>query len=788
MGAGSGEGEEGELPSGGAADDGGAGAAGTAGGEISLSVEETNKLRARLGLKPLREDGGEDREAAERQRHADRVGQAKKDAEGRALREKLAEFRQRRQMEQELQQTKWLGVKENEEEDDLAKWVEKSREAERARRADEQDQMQRLQKMLDDSDQDDSEKDEPAYTGADLAGLKVRHGADEFGAGEGVVLTLADRGILDDRGELNEDQDELEVGLLAEQRRRAAERAKAKGQDRDQGMRDLEKGVILSKYDDEDRDADVALKIGSDGAIAAEEAMTVEEMRMKKERGKFAVGKKAENLETSAKVMEDQYTKEELGAMMQKSKKHRRKRKKEKRLTDTDLDALEKTAPQKAPSSRACVEAPSSAGAAQTASRPPAPSIQEIKESRKRAYKRALDEAANEDRFFKQRETSAMETEQGEAVPRAGEGVAAPQGKAFVLQQVQAQRGKVSALDQSNHQMYAGEAFTETTEFVNTMKHNTEQKRREEQHEAVGPGPGPGSGQPGSTAVEAPGPGSAGAGSSGAGPSGAAPVPESAPVRAPTPRFGATDSEAAGMPGKLSSSGAEGEAGPSERNIQKGLGAALEMLKSRNELGKGKIEWAGRTNDKKSGKVRDVLESFQDKNRFAQDVEFALTRRDEFGRVMTPKEAFRQLCHQFHGIAPGKNKQEKKIRQYKEELKQKKASQGDTPLQMMGSLKAAQKSNSTPYMVLSGTVKPGQSSVAQGTFSVGPEAPAAASPAPALGGWAAAGATASAAPKPPPAARSRVQMALGGGAPKRQPVAAPGATPGAAPAKRPRTD
>merc|ERR1719201_511092 len=104
------------------------------------------------------------------------------DAGGRALREKLAEFRQRRQMEQELQQTKWLGVKENEEEDDLAKWVEKSREAERARWADEQGQMQRLQKMLDDSDDDESEKDEPAYTGADLAGLKVRHGADEFGA------------------------------------------------------------------------------------------------------------------------------------------------------------------------------------------------------------------------------------------------------------------------------------------------------------------------------------------------------------------------------------------------------------------------------------------------------------------------------------------------------------------------------------------------------------------------------------------------------------------------------
>ena len=33
------------------------------------------------------------------------------------------------------------------------------------------------------------------------------------------------------------------------------------------------------------------------------------------------------------------------------------------------------------------------------------------------------------------------------------------------------------------------------------------------------------------------------------------------------------------------------------------------------------------------------------KEKLASDIETALTRRDEFGRVMTPKEAFRALCH-----------------------------------------------------------------------------------------------------------------------------------------------
>ena len=777
-----------EVPA--AAADGVGSTAPGGGAEISLSVDETNKLRAQLGLKPLREGGREDLEAAERKRHAERVGRAQKDAEGRALREKLAEFRQRRQLEEELQKTKWLGVKESEDDDDLSKWVDKSRAAERARREEERGQMQRLQKMLDDSEDEDSEGGEagPTYTGVDLAGLKVRHGADEFEAGEGAVLTLADRGILDDRGELNEGVDELEVGLLAEEKRRAAERAKTKGQDRDQGVKDLERGVILSKYDDvAEAEARVALEIGSGGTIAKEDAKTAEEMKLNSERQQFARGKKAENLLTTAKVMEDQYTKEELGAMMQKSKKHRRKRKKEKRLTETDLDDLEKAQPKEPPthgSGGRSLQSTAAPVAAKTTAAAKAPSVQEIKESRRRAYAQAMDVAANEDRFYKEREASAMDIERtGHPEPPA-----APLGKSFVIQQVRARQGKTTALDQSNERLYTGEAFTETTEFVNTMKHNSELKNHQKQ------GAGPEARDP-EHLVSGAGKGAPAKVGTGPGPSGESRFVdrsgEGADAAGVTPAAAYPGRSVQGVgeePREADEAAAGTAAGPSERNLQKGLGAALEMLKSRNEL-KGRIEWAGRTNDKKTSKVRDVVESFQDKNRFAQDVEFALTRRDEFGRVLTPKEAFRQLCHQFHGIAPGKNKQEKKIRQYKEELQQKKAGQGDTPLRMMGSLKTAQKKNNAPYLVLSGTVKPGQSSLAQGTFSVDPEADAE----PRAGGWAAA-APVAAEPPPPPAAaaaaaagggsgaRPRVQMSLGG-APKRKPAGLPGA---AGPPKRSR--
>ncbi|CAN0878384.1 SART-1 family protein DOT2 [Linum grandiflorum] len=46
-----------------------------------------------------------------------------------------------------------------------------------------------------------------------------------------------------------------------------------------------------------------------------------------------------------------------------------------------------------------------------------------------------------------------------------------------------------------------------------------------------------------------------------------------------------------------------------------------------------------------------------------------IERTDEFGRIMTPKEAFRVISHRFHGKGPGKMKQEKRMKQYQEELK-----------------------------------------------------------------------------------------------------------------------
>ena len=47
----------------------------------------------------------------------------------------------------------------------------------------------------------------------------------------------------------------------------------------------------------------------------------------------------------------------------------------------------------------------------------------------------------------------------------------------------------------------------------------------------------------------------------------------------------------------------------------------------------------------------------------ASGKEIKLEYRDDLGRLMTPKEAFRQLSYNFHGIKPSKKTREKRERQ-----------------------------------------------------------------------------------------------------------------------------
>ncbi|MEW5309033.1 MAG: hypothetical protein WDW38_000945 [Sanguina aurantia] len=168
-----------------------------------------------------------------------------------------------------------------------------------------------------------------------------------------------------------------------------------------------------------------------------------------------------------------------------------------------------------------------------------------------------------------------------------------------------------------------------------------------------------------------------------------------------------TEKEAAEREG-VAASGSEDVGITGERSIGRGLASVLGLLHDKGVL-KQKLEWSGRTNDKKANMVLgldDVYTGGSHEEHIARAVEAALTTRDQYGRVLTPKERFRELCYKFHGIQPSKNKIDKRIRQDTEEIIVKKAATSERPSDELEAMRELQKSSGSAYIVLSGKGAP----------------------------------------------------------------------------------
>lgn len=74
---------------------------------------------------------------------------------------------------------------------------------------------------------------------------------------------------------------------------------------------------------------------------------------------------------------------------------------------------------------------------------------------------------------------------------------------------------------------------------------------------------------------------------------------------------------------------------------------------------------------------------------------------DEFGRALTPKEAWKALSHKFHGKGSGKMKTEKRLQKIKEEQKKEAMISGDTPLSMNKAFQIRQEKAGQAHFVLS---------------------------------------------------------------------------------------
>jgi U4/U6.U5 tri-snRNP-associated protein 1 len=94
--------------------------------------------------------------------------------------------------------------------------------------------------------------------------------------------------------------------------------------------------------------------------------------------------------------------------------------------------------------------------------------------------------------------------------------------------------------------------------------------------------------------------------------------------------------------------------------------------------------------------ARENLEAFKN---YKPDVNIVYY--DEFGRTLTPKEAWKALSHTFHGKTSGKMKTEKRLKKIAEEKKKEAMASGDTPLSMNRAFQIRQAKTGQAHFVLS---------------------------------------------------------------------------------------
>lgn len=162
-------------------------------GEISLSVEDTNALRAKLGLKPLTTSSKAKQAEQNYREQKQQELEAKRTEE---LRANIEKARNKRLLQEKLDGPT-LGEATGEDSALLsaAEWVRRSRI--KATESKEKQQLKQLEEQFKEQDETwGSGVAVEAYTAKDLKGLAVTHGAQDFQEGQEVILTLKDSSIL----------------------------------------------------------------------------------------------------------------------------------------------------------------------------------------------------------------------------------------------------------------------------------------------------------------------------------------------------------------------------------------------------------------------------------------------------------------------------------------------------------------------------------------------------------------------------------------------------------------
>ena len=314
-----------------------------------LSIDETNKLRAKLGLKPLevgpivtfsKNDDNEERDEStiDLKRVKDDwgefyhkpAGQFNEKSEVELLREKIQAKRDKRKIEQRLARIKTLG--ESDTDDDPQKWVEKSRKVVQ----EEKQKAKRRARIINEMDADldvsshkskRKEGKSRSYKEKDLKGLKVGHDIESFTEDRHVILTLKDQDVLEEDGDTL-----INVNMIENERYKKNVEVRKQnplsyGYDVYEECYDefgnyIERSV-LGKYDDVDGTKVTSFTLGESRGLILEQQRKAMEIKAKLQ------NKTLESLNMEPlKLASDLYTHEELTKFKKPKKKVKKMRQK----------------------------------------------------------------------------------------------------------------------------------------------------------------------------------------------------------------------------------------------------------------------------------------------------------------------------------------------------------------------------------------------------------------------------------------------------------------------------
>ncbi|XP_057216875.1 U4/U6.U5 tri-snRNP-associated protein 1 [Triplophysa rosa] len=677
----------------------------SASGDASLSIEETNKLRAKLGLKPL--DLNESKKEAgtkEEPLVAETINpvQIRQQAE---MREKMAALKEKRLLNQKLGKVKTLGDDEPWL-DDTAAWVEKSRKM-----AKEKELAEKRAKLLEEMDeefgvsnlveQEFAQEKQESYSSRDLRGLKVQHKMDSFKEGELVILTLEDKGVLEEKEDVL-----VNVGLVDKEKAEKNVELKKKKPDykpyeEEESVDDMvnfKEKSVLSKYDEEiEGEKKKSFRLSAGGFVGGERERELQAIR--------------ENLRSQAQSLDmpsltlatEYYTPQEMVGFKKTKCKVKKIRKKEKPRSADDLllDDTRSTDFGSRSRGRGRREADEEGKTLENVAMETTSRVNDV--LLRSDDIRMADMDISEDEDFALPEPAAIEEDEAEQelqkqlekqrklrqklmLKDSGERVAEHMN-----------RLATDADDDNDPDKKNNIVFNATSEFCRTLgdiptyglSGNREDQEdimdfeKEEEKEGAGDSDSDMDDNVGWSTVN-------------------------------------LDEEQKHTDFATASTTILDE----EPIVKSGLAAALLLCKNKGlldtqmqKMARVKalkpaptddnycIEDKMNIDDKYSRReeYRGFTQDFKEKDNYKPDVKIEYV--DESGRRLTPKEAFRQLSHRFHGKGSGKMKTERRMKKLEEEALLKKMSSSDTPLGTVALLQEKQKSQKTPYIVLSGSGK-----------------------------------------------------------------------------------